>query len=729
MSTDKPLLYWIEIAGRTFLAREVLGHEAMSTPFRFEVRFVIPEGGPIAPADVLETKAQIRLQRSELSRAVDGIVTDFKVRATLNGAPEAVAVIEPRLSLSRYRSDLHIFREKTVPEIVCEVLAVIGVTPELRLAQSYERRHYTVQFRETDFDFVNRLMEHEGISYFFLEGDVMVMMDNAGAYEPVPGLSVLQYRPGDGLDRNLECVTSVEKRAALSASKVTLRDWNPEKPRLDMDVVAPVASPSGAEWYDYPGEYLEPARGQRKAQIIAESFAVAAACLKGTSFCGRLFPGGKLAIVDAPHVADGERVMTVVDHAWKDSEGFVNRFEALPAETTFRALLDTPEPRILNPLSGFVTGPPGDDIYTDEWGRVKVHFHWDRRQPLDGECSYWIPVLQDNTGHSAGIPRIGWEVLVEFLEGDPDRPVVLGRVYNAQDQFPYNLPFDKTHSSLRSQSSPGRKGTNEINFKDYAGQQHIYVYAERDQHVIIANNKRELVYNNEAHTVYRDEAIKIGADTTVRVIEPMQQEVGSNQTWSVGGSRERQVGKADSARVQGDRTIEIGGAHNRRLGTNDNVKAKNLTEKIGSVVMETSQKSNYTQGERDVSLTVGGAAIEIAQIDKSQTTNEGRTEEVGSMSIVNAGQEIATRVDSVRKTLIADTLRVTAKDQIAVSGVDKLFMKADAHEIAGAGSLTLKVKDTKIVMKGGAVTIETKSDIKLVVSGSNQQGADNSTQN
>ena len=484
MSTDKPLQYWIELAGRTFLVKEVRGQESMSRPFRFEVRFVIPEGGPIAPAHVLETNARILLQRSALSRAVDGIVTDFKVRAALHGVPEAVAVIEPRLSLSRYRSDLHIFREKTVPEIVCEVLAAVGVTPEKRLVESYERRHYTVQFRETDFDFVNRLMEHEGISYFFLEGDVMVMMDSAGAYEPLPGALVLPYRAGDGLDRNLECVTSVEKRAALSASKVTLRDFNPDKPRLDMDVVAPVASPSGAEWYDYPGEYLEPARGQRKARIIAESFAVAAACLKGTSFCGRLFPGAKLGIIDAPHVADGERVITVVEHAWKgESDGFSNRFEALPAGTTYRALLDTPEPRILNPLSGFVTGPPGEDIYTDPWGRVKVHFHWDRRQPLDGECSYWIPVLQDNTGHSAGIPRIGWEVLVEFLEGDPDRPVVLGRVYNAEDPFPYELPFDKTRSSLRSQSSPDRRGTNEINFEDHAGKQHIYVYAQRDQNV------------------------------------------------------------------------------------------------------------------------------------------------------------------------------------------------------------------------------------------------------
>ncbi|MFT3764721.1 MAG: type VI secretion system tip protein TssI/VgrG [Minicystis sp.] len=729
MSTEKPLLYWFDLAGRTFAVKEVKGREAMSRPFHFEIRFVVDEGEPIAPASVLKKEASLKLERSGVVRTVDGIVTDFKIRMRRTGAPEAVAVLEPRLVLARYRSDLHIFREKTVPEIVCEVLATIGVTPELRLKESYERRHYCVQFRETDFDFVNRLMEHEGISYFFLEGDVMVMMDNAASYEPLPGIPVVPYRAGAGLDHNQDCITSVKKRAALAANKVTLRDFNPEKPRLDMDVEATVPSPSGAEWYDYPGEYTEPSRGARKAKIIAESFACAAAGLHGTSFCGRIFPGAKLTIIDAPRLADGEHVITAVEHDFvRENDGFSNRFEALDAETTFRALLDTPEPRILNPLSGFVTGPAGEDIYTDEWGRVKVHFHWDRRQPLDEECSFWIPVLQDNTGHSAGIPRIGWEVLVEFLEGDPDRPVVLGRVYNAEDTFPHELPLRKTRSALRSQSSPVRKGTNEIYFEDLAGMQHIFVHAERDQQVLIANDKRELVYNNETHSIHRDESITIGRDTTVKIGAPMSQEVGANQRWKVDGSRKRQVAKADSARVNGDRRIEIDGQHSRRIGTNDQVKAQNLTEKVGGAILETSKKTNYTQGERHVSLTVGGAKMEIAEKDRSETTNEDRTEEVGADSIVTAGKEIATRVDTVRKTTVDGALKVTAHDQIAMSGVEKLSMKADQHEVSGTGSLTLKVQDTKIVMKDGAVTIVTKSAIKMIVTGDNQQGADNSTQ-
>lgn len=729
MSTTRPLEYWIHLAGRTFLAEQVRGHEAMSKPFRFEVRFVVTEGGLFAPADVLRTEAELRLARGVIERAVGGIVTDFEVHARRRGAPEAVVVLEPRLVLSRYRSDLRVFRDKTVPEIVVEVLAAVGVKPELRLASSYERRPYTVQHRETDLAFVSRLMEHEGIAYFFLAGDTMVMMDDARAYEPLGGIPLLPYRGPDGLGRDHDWVTRLEERASLCPAKVTLRDFNPEKPRLDMDVHASIASPSGAEWYDFPGEYLEPARGERTARIIAESFAVAAACLEGRSTCARLFPGAELTILDAPHVADGERAITAVEHDFRrERVGSSNRFEAIPAETTYRAPLDTPEPRILNPLSGIVTGPAGEDIYTDAWGRVKVHFHWDRRQPLDGECSSWIPVLQDNTGQSAGIPRVGWEVMVEFLEGDPDRPVVLGRVYNAEDRFPHELPANKTRSSLRSQSSPGRGGTNEINFEDRAGQQHIYAYAERDQDVIIANDERELVGDDETHGIERDETIKIGGSSTVKVGEPMQQEVGGDQRWSVGGSRTRRVGKADSAKVAGARKIQIGGAHQRRIGTSDAVRAKNLTEKISGAVIETSKESSYTQGERDVSLDIGGAALEVARKDKSETTNADRDEQVGASSVVTAGKEIATRVDAMRKTTVAQALKVKAKEQIAVSGVERLAMKAQAHEVAGASSVTLKVKDTKVVMADGAVTIDTKSEVKLVITGTNNQGAKTSTQ-
>lgn len=730
MSTDKPLLFWLEMAGRPFAVREVRGRESISAPFRLELRFVIPEGGPIDPASVIKSEASLALVRERPLRTITGLITDFKVRATRRGAPEVTLVLEPKFALTRLRSDIRVFREKTAVEIVTEVLAGHGIRPELRLRETYERRHYCVQFRETDFDFVNRLLEDEGIFYFFLEGDVMVLGDNTRAYEPIAAPEVVPFRAGMGMDENIECVVEIGRRAALVPSKVTLRDFNPEKPRLNMDVQADVPSPSGAEWYDFPGEYLDPGYGARKAKLTGESFAVASGAFTGITFCGRFLPGCELSLIDGPEAAaDGKYVITAVEHEWvRDRQGFSLRFDALSADVTFRAPRVTPAPRLLNPVTGFVTGPAGEDIYTDEWGRVKVHLHWDRRQPLDEECSYWIPVLQDNTGQSCGIPRIGWEVLVHFLEGDPDRPVVLGRVYNAEDEFPQKLPLYKTRSALRSQSSPGRRGTNEIRFEDIAGEQHIYVYAEKDQNVVIANNKNEHILNNEGHAIDRDEAVSIGGNTTIKVGADLKQEVGVDQTHSVGGSRTRRAGKADSARVKKDRSLTVGGMHFRRIGTNDQVACDNLRETVGGAIIEASVKSNFTQGEKGALLAVGGAVVEVAKKDKSENANESRKEFIGGLFFTKAGKEIATRSNTVRQTSVGGMLNVTAKEQIAVSGVEELSVKAGAGEIAGKGSITLKVGDTKVVLKDGAIDVTAKTVIKMIVSGNNKQGAKTSTQ-
>src|SRR5262249_12349836 len=189
--------------------------------------------------------------------------------------------------------------------------------------------------------------------------------------------------------------------------------------------------------------------------------------LVGTTSSARFAPGRTFTLEGSPGDTDGELVITSVEHAFHvERGGYSAGFGALDAKVPFRPPRRTPVPTLPNPLTGFITGPEGEDIHTDEYGRVKVHFHWDRGFPPDDTCSHWIPVVQDNTGHSTAMPRIGWEVLCQFLEGDPDRPVVLGRVYNAEDTFPAKLPDEKTHSALKSLSSPTRDATNEIPFTD-----------------------------------------------------------------------------------------------------------------------------------------------------------------------------------------------------------------------------------------------------------------------
>jgi type VI secretion system secreted protein VgrG len=731
MSEQHPLRYWIELGGHAFPAREVRGREGVSSPFRFEVRFHAPEGEAPDPDEVCKKPASIVLRREQNLRAVDGIVTEVGVGAAIRGAPEVVVVVEPRFTLSRFRSDVRLFRDRTVPEIVTEVLAAIGVAPELRLRGGYPRRPYCVQHRETDFDFVSRLLEDEGIAYFFLEDDVMVLADDPAAWEPIQGLGAVPFRPGAGASGNDDSIHSIGRRAAFTPGKVTLRDWNPDHPSLNMDVSAAAATASGPELYDFPGEYLVPAEGQRKAALWAASFDPASDHVAGTTFCARFAAGHAFTLLDGPPtVGDGDHVITEVTHDFKvEAGGFSIGFEALDAKVPLRPERRTQAPRQPNPVTGFVTGSEGQDIHTDERGRVKVHFHWDRVFPRDDSCSDWIPVLQDNTGHSVAIPRVGWEVLVHFLEGDPDRPVVLGRVYNAEDTFPATLPESKTQTALKSMSSPTRDGTNEIRMDDLAGAERMYVHAEKDQNVNVANDKRQSVLADEVSRIGRDETIAIGQNHTAAIGHDFLSAVSGNQTESVGANRDRSVSGSESSVVQGDRKLTIGGMHFRRIGTDDAVTAKQLKEQVGAVILEASLKQNTTQASKAMTLTVGGALIEVAKADKTETAGLARIETIGGVLFSKAGDEMKATIAKARTTTVGAALTVDAKEKLILEGKEKWSGKATMATLTGDTTLTLKVGDTTVTLADGTIVIDATTKIALKASAKSELGASESDQN
>jgi type VI secretion system secreted protein VgrG len=730
MSTSTPLRYWVDVAGRSFSCREVKGEERLSTPFRLDLRFVVSDGVPLDPADIVRKPATVRLERDVHVRSIEGLVTEVSVGAVKRGAPEVHLVIEPSLALLRHRTDIRLFRQKTVPEIVTEVLSRFGISPQLWLSRSYERREYCVQFRESDLDFVNRLLEDEGVTYYFLENGSMVLADSAAAYDSISGDQVIPFRGGVGMDRHSDAIISMGKRAALTTARVSLRDFNAEKPSLDMDVSAETGSPSGVEWYDFPGEYQDPAHGAKKAKLHAEAFSRAAAGLHGKTLSGRIFPGCKFTLALAPTgLDDGEYAVTTVRHAWSQQAGGFNLgFDAIEASFAYRPPRTTVAPQILNPVTGFVTGPAGEDIHTDEWGRVKVHFHWDRLTPMDGECSYWIPVLQDNTGHSCAMPRIGWEVLVHFLEGDPDRPVVLGRVYNATDEFPEVLPVRKTRSALKSHSSPSRVGMNQIRFDDLAGAEEINIHAERDQNVIVVNNKTEKVEDNESRLVKRDEQVKIGNNHTEKIGGDRSFTVGNDQRWTVVGTRKRSVAGADAGSITGNRKVLIAGSHNLRLTKTESASAPVLVEKVGAVILETSIKGNGTEVGMAAALTVGGAVAEVAKSQKSELANLARVETIGGLVYSQSDVETTARIGKRRITTVGAMFKMAAKKQMTLIGVKRFSSRSATGLVKADKAIMLKVGETTLAMKDGLIEIKTRSKITITVSGEGKLGADTSTQ-
>jgi type VI secretion system secreted protein VgrG len=733
VSQAKPVQCWIDVGGHEIRVREAKGEEAISLPFRYEIRFAEDEGKDLDPDALIRKEATLRLTRDGDERRIKGIVTEIKVGVSLNRPPEVYLVLEPVFSIAAYRSDIRLFRDKTAPEIITVVLTGLGIAYEPRLSGSYERRPYCVQMRETDMDFVKRLMEDEGIFYFFTEDDVMILGDHTAAYEP--GGPTLPFHAGAGMDQNEDAVFSIGQKAEMGPSKLTLRDFNPDHPSLDMEVRATTPLPGGPEYYDYPGEYLDPGFGARKIKLRAEAVTCNSAAVLARTFSAKLYPGLVIHVAGAPSpIDDGGYVVRRLQHHFvRDQKGYSNRIEMLAEDVVFRPELVTPAPTLHNPMTGFVTGPEGADIHTDEMGRVKVHFHWDRLFPKDDTCSHWVPILQDNTGHSVAISRTQWEVLVHFLEGDPDRPVVLGRVYNAEDTFPQRLPEEKTRSALKSLSSPRLPdeihGTNEIQFDDIAGSERIFMHAEKDMNVVVANDKTEHIVNNETRVIKRDESINIGGSETVTVGGDVTPGVQGDQWYGVGGSRTVTTAEADASTVGGNRSITISGDHTREITTSDRTDVKDdFEETVGGASTETSDKNNRFEVSKASDLKVGGSLIESAKAGKMSTASKGRDETIGGDVYSSTEDITSTRIDETRTSNVKGSVNIAAVKDIVMTGRDeKLKTLSETGAFTGQ-KITFRVGKSEISMKDGKISIKANDTITVDAEAENNLGAGISTQ-
>ncbi len=726
-----PVVYFLEVAGERFEVLEVVGEEGLSRTGRFEVTFRLPPGHGLDPEATTGGEATLAISRGADVRRITRVVTDTVRGATVRrggGTSTVVVTLEPRIAMLRHRVDIRVFRDKTANEIAREVLTALGAKVEERLSAGYTRRGYCVQMRESDLDFAQRLLEDDGIAYFVDDDDVVVFLDGVGGYEPSVG--PLVYTSAPGLERPIEAIFEVGIGGRVTPGKVSLRDFNHEHPSLDMDVASAGPWPEGPEWYDYPGEYAVPAEGRAKAALRTDALRCQASFVVARSYCPMLRTAARFVMTGAPAgLDDGGYVIRSVRHAWRrDDEGFAIDLELQPETVLYRPPVSTPIPRLVNPLTGFATGPAGADIHTDAWGRCKVHFPWDRLQPKDDRCSDWIPVLQDNTGHSVGVARVGWELLCHFLEGDPDRPVVVGRVFNAADPFEETLPLHKTKTSLRSLTSPrptskdGGLERNEILFEDMVGSEEIRMLAQRDQNVVVANDKIERVNDIEGSRVEGHEMITIGEEHHADIKKNVAAVVGGDQTWTVGGSRDFQIQTSQSEDVGKNHTLTIGGSHNRRIGDTDAQQVeKTFKETIGGLVLEASVKTNKKAGDRISAVTVGGAIIELARMNKTEGVGKLRLETVGGIGFIKTGKEIATRVGKSRRTMVGAALMVDALKGVAISGGEKLDMRSLSASWSGAKVLTIRVGETEVTLRDGVLLLKSKKDITFKADADNRQ--------
>lgn len=572
------------------LLTNVDGLERMSRLYSYHVR-MISERESIDPAEIVGKNVTLSLlDADDQPRYLNGYVSRFAAAGRGDRASMYHAEVVPWLWFLTRRSDCRIFQGKTVPQIIEEVFRHIGFT-DFEFAQlkgPFEKREYTVQYGETDFNFVSRLMEHEGIFYFFrheASRHVMVLSDNNGAYKPCKNAQV-RYSGSQAFAEIDNDLTAWEHLYEFRSGQVAFADYNFETPQAPVPskerTLVQLSGNSALELFDYPGDFLDKGGADRRARIRMQEEEVPHNLVRGGSKCRSFGPGATFTV--ASHSVSEEEgkayVITAVRHSasagsyvTSDStpEGYHNEFECIPADTVYRPTRETPRALVRGPQTAKVVGPPGEEIHVDKYGRVKVQFPWDRYGKSDDVSSCWIRVAQEWAGQGWGamhIPRIGQEVIVDFLEGDPDRPIITGRVYNAEQTPPYKLPDNKHFSGLKTNSTKGGAGFNELRFDDTKGEEQIFIHGEknldirikndaftlikRDQHLIVENNDLALVKQDRHTQIERDQVTKIGRDRHLTVAGNEAAKVAGSQSNKIGGDVIEVYGGNQSTQVTGN---------------------------------------------------------------------------------------------------------------------------------------------------------------------------------
>ncbi|MGZ3419344.1 MAG: type VI secretion system Vgr family protein [Polyangiales bacterium] len=500
------------------------------------------------------------------------------------GAPTRYRIhLADRTAILQLDYGCEIFQELTVKEIIAKVLEDHGIASDgvqWKLSETHPKRTYCVRYEESSFDFIARLCEEEGI-YFYSElpsgqeSAVLVFADDSSAAPPITGDSSLPYRRREGFDQRDDVITEIAQQRRVVPGKVVLRDYNFEKPALDLTSTVESDVETDLELYDFPGCYETPADGKFLARVRLEAEQAARRTVTIESDCTRVQIGHLLTIVDAEELGEtGEYLVTEAEHILREAGldgggGYHSRARLLTKSAKYRLPQVTPKPRIEGPQTAKIVAPdgsPDQEIHTDKHGRAKVKFHWDLGPETNDKASCWMRVGQLQSSGSMYLPRIGWEVVVQFLEGDPDRPVVTGKLYNGALMPPYKLPEGRTRTAIQSLSTPGGGGMNEIRLEDKAGGEEIAISAQYDTNIVAANNKTKNVGNNETQSVGVNASTKVGANQTVKITQGFQRTIGADQTVTVGGNRKVEVNAVSGRTAGGSSTTTVGANHFEMVG-------------------------------------------------------------------------------------------------------------------------------------------------------------------
>ena len=527
------------------------GQEQLGRLFQYDLTLLSTDP-EIKLKDILGQNVTVSYQRVDgETRHFNGFVSRFSQSGTHDDLFVYQATLRPWFWFLTRTADCRIFQNQKVPDIIKEVFRELGFTDfEESLSGNYRQWDYCVQYRESDFTFISRLMEQEGIYYYFKHENgnhVLVLSDSISAHDTTPGYEdVPYYPPQQGSQRERDHIFEWTLTQEVQTGMFALNDFDFTKPKANLQAKSSIPRPheqSEYEMYDYPGEYVESSEGDSYARIRIEELQAQQELVHGQGNAGGLACGYLFKLSN--HGRDDQNREYLITEAEYnigpqeyesgnagESCAFACSITAMDKGEAFRTPRTTAKPQVQGPQTAVVVGKAGDEIWTDKYGRVKVQFHWDRYGKSDENSSCWVRVAQVWAGKTWGgihIPRIGQEVIVEFLEGDPDRPIITGRVYNEDNMPPYELPANKTQSGIKSRSSKGAAANNfnEIRFEDKKGEEEVFIQAEKDLRQLVKNNEEIEIQNDYTRLIQNNEVAEIKSNHTMKVTKASQTEAKS----------------------------------------------------------------------------------------------------------------------------------------------------------------------------------------------------------
>jgi type VI secretion system secreted protein VgrG len=712
--TPQPLLF-----------ERMTGEEELGRPFRYEVDMLC-ESSELDLEALLGKKMTVTIEHKTGERHFNGVCTQFRVLGTTHRYIRYRATLRPELSLLSYTSNCRIFQKKKVPDILKQLFKD-RVTVDVKLMREYRTWDYLVQYRESDFNFVCRLMEQEGIFFSFThtaDSHKLVLLDESSSCGEAPSYAKVPFLPPEERGRiKDEHVSSWTSGARMVPGKFTVRDFRFEKPTdlptstVDSQLRRGDGGPRpGAtfEVYDYPGEHksADEAREEARNRLLEhESWYQTTEAIADTRGLG---VGHKFTVINLPRLIQSDKPYIIIkasynlqgnyyesDGAKEQPEEYKAAYTLIDSKTEYRTPRQTPKPVVQGPQTATVvgrkTGAADDELATDDHGRVMVKFHWDRRGDTNGpeddpadkdkEQSCFIRVSQAWAGTRFGgmfVPRIGQEVIVDFLEGDPDCPIITGRVYNGDNKVPWDLPANATQSGVLTRSSKGASGANAnaLRFEDKKGAEQIWLHAEKNQDIEVEKDETHWVGHDRTKTVDHDENVHVKHDRTETVDHNETIRVDNNQSLTVAVNRTLTVGSNQSTSIGSNATETVGTAKTISVGAALQISAGGLM--------------NLSVGA-GMSTTVGGGATVDVGGTSGETVGKDKTVEAGKNITITAG----------------DKIDITAAKELTIKAKKGLIDMSDELVLqSGGATITLK-KNGDITIEGKKITIKGSGDLIL----------------